>query len=112
MVQEELEELVHPWRCTRMGAWTKVYVWCRVCGPLKPASYRRSKQGTHGEDVYLHNAGHVVEYCVLEASNSGKKSMYHSEGFPADVAKRLYSMFVEEGVPPSHEDFLLFFERA
>ena len=107
-----LKELVYPWRWTDMGAWTKVYAYCRVCGPLTPTSFRRSKRETHGEDIYLHSADHVVEYCVLEESNTGKKSFHHSEGFPADVAQQLYLSFVKDGSPPSHEEYLRFFSKA
>lgn len=79
-----------PWRSTKMGGTTYNIVVCITCGKvLTPTAVTRSKRGTHGTDHYLHAESHDIEYATLLRSNSGRRSVSATVGFPKKLLDKL-----------------------
>lgn len=79
------------WRETRMGAKTKNYLFCFDCGRvLEPNRVRRSKAGTHGEDVYVHDTDHELHLVVLRESNRGNREVVYTDSSLKKIAEKIF----------------------
>ncbi|MEM1944067.1 MAG: hypothetical protein QXE52_08305 [Candidatus Caldarchaeum sp.] len=89
------------WRDTRMGGLTETIVVCLLCKKvLEPTSQYRSRRGTHGEDTYSHIIGHPLEWATLQRSNSGRRSLTYTDGFPRPALDLLHWQWITHGLYP------------
>lgn len=93
------------WRNTGLGGLTLSMVICLTCMKvLQPTSIYRSRRGTHGEDSYTHYHGHDIQYCTLLRSNSGRRRLEYSSGFPSRLVDFLRVQWLDLGQIPEHDE--------
>lgn len=114
VVYGELPEQISPpreshyfeleWRETRMGAVTKYYVFCFDCGRVvKPQRIRRSKAGTHGEDIYFHDVDHELHVVLLKQSNRGNREVVYTDSSLKKIAEKVFVDWLMNAVVPDFD---------
>ena len=84
------------WRHTRLGGIDYSIAVCLECRDvIEPASKRRSRNGTHGEDFFIHE--HELRFIELYQSNSGNRDYYLDQGleFLEDLVDDLWIYYRE-----------------
>ena len=104
--RDRVKVLELPFRNTRMGGLTIYFLYCRTCNKfIEPASRRRSKAGTHGEDLYEHPENHELAQICFSRSNSGRRDISFTEGaFPEGFERYVRQKWVIHAAMASVEE--------
>jgi hypothetical protein len=112
MSETRVERYMKEYRWTRMDGITYHIAYCPQCGRIvPPTSTRRSRAGTHGEDLWVHE--HQLAFLCLKSSNRGNRSLSAEPSFPERLRQVAeISWIYERRSPRDVEELLEKFAKA
>lgn len=86
---------VKKYRNTRRGGVDYYIAYCNVCKRiLPPSSCARSRVGTHGEDIWVHE--HELSFIHLESSNTGMRKLRKEGEVPNELVELACKLWLFE----------------